>query len=601
MGIPDATLERLTEWRAAIARLYLTGVSVVMPIIIVAWVLTRSPVRIDSPVLYVTAAWGCFVLARVVAPPRFQAMFVIALLFGIGVTGPAVLGLSPGPFLSALTGSLLAGAVFGRRVALLLLGAFGLVLLGYGALASRNALVWVQTSPTDPFTPANWIRLAAFTSLTTGLLIFVLTGLFERLAEAWRATAEAAERERVAAAQRREAEERAIEAQRLEAVGRLAGGVAHDFNNLLVVIMTWADLLPNARSEEEQREGLAAIREASAQAAQLTRQLLSFARKGVTQLGAVDVEASITNTIRALRRLLPDDVQLVHTPAKVPLAWADAGQVGQVLLNLAVNARDAMPRGGSLTFRTALVEPPNLPPEAPDPAGRYVCISVTDTGVGMDEATRMRVFEPFFTTKGMGRGTGLGLAMVYGIATQAKGFVTVESAPGAGSTFTVAFPVAPQNQAVLLAQETVRTPEALVGVTHRILLVEDDARVRATMASALRRAGIEALEASNAEEGLQLARRHTVDLELLCTDGVMPGLPTHQLIEGFRQLYPRAPVLLCSGHVEEELLMRGIAEGTVAALPKPFTAETLVARVRELLARRRSSEQVPRVEQPSAP
>ncbi|MBL8919266.1 MAG: response regulator [Myxococcaceae bacterium] len=600
MGTPDATLERLSEWRTAIARLYLTGVTTVMPIIIVAWVVSRRPVSIDGPVLYVTGAWVGFVLARVFAPPRLQAVLVVGLLFGIGVTGPSVLGLSPGPFLSGLTGAILAGTFFGRRVALGVLGAFGVVLLGYGVLASRNALPWIQTTPTDPFILANWIRLAAFTSLTTGLLIFVLTGLFERLVEAWRATAEAAERERVAAAHRREAEERAVEAQRLEAIGRLAGGVAHDFNNLLVVIMTWADLLPTARSEEEKKEGLTAIREASAQAAQLTRQLLSFARKGVTQLGPVDVEASITNTIRALRRLLPDDVQLQHAPTKVPLAWADAGQVGQVLLNLAVNARDAMPRGGTLTFRTSLAEPPGLPPEAPDPTGRYVTISVTDTGVGMDEATRARVFEPFFTTKSMGRGTGLGLATVYGIATQARGFVTVESAPGVGSTFRVAFPVAPADQPVPVVHESAR-PEAFVGVTHRVLLVEDDARVRSTMATALRQAGIEAVEASNAEEGLQLARRHTADLELLCTDGVMPGLPTHQLIEGFRQLYPRAPILLCSGHVEEELLVRGIAEGTVSALPKPFTAEALVTRVRELLTRRRSSDQVPRVEQPSAP
>ncbi|MDP1828852.1 MAG: ATP-binding protein [Archangium sp.] len=581
MGTTTHATDRLTEWRIGVARLYLTGVALGIPVLVVVWLALRPPPRFDLAFAFVSGTWVAFTLVRLFAPRKAIAPLVVSLLMGTGIGGPLVLGLSPGPFLSLMSGVIIGGAVFGRKVGLALLAVGAGSILVTGLLASTGTVSTISLQPTDPFVVANWLRMTVFFLLTSGMLLFVLTGLLARMEDAWRATADAAERERLEQVQRRLAEERAIAAQRLEAVGRLAGGVAHDFNNLLVVIMTWVDLLPTAKDDAERKEGLDAIREASKQASHLTRQLLSFARKTVTQPRAIDVDGFCATQVKSVRRLMADDVKVELVPAGPPPALVDETQLGQVLLNLTLNARDAMPRGGTLTIRTALLEAPNLPPEAPDPNGRYVAISVTDTGVGMKAETLARIYEPFFSTKATGHGTGLGLASVYGIVSQARGWTRAESELGKGSTFTVAFPVAPVDMVVTAVQEPSELPN--VEVRHRILLVEDDASVRSTMAAALRRAGIEPIEAANADEALVLAKKCEGQLELLCTDGVMPGAPTHVLITGFRALFPKTPVLLCSGYIDEELINRGIAEGTVEVLPKPFAAEALVAKVRELI------------------
>ena len=582
MGAEQApTADRLAEWRVGVARLYLSGIALGIPVLIGAWVALRPPPRFDRALLYVVASWLVFSLGRLLTPERLLRPVVVAGLFLTGGAGLVVMGLSPGPFLALASAVIIGGVLFGRQPGLVLLASACGLVLGSGLLVNQGVLGPVSPQPLDATLLANWVRLGVFLALTAGLLLIVLTGLMGRMEEAWRATAAAVERERLEQVQRHLAEERALTAQRLEAVGRLAGGVAHDFNNLLVIIMTWSDLLSSAHTDAERTEGVDAIRQAAAQAAQLTRQLLSFAKRNVSQPGALDVDAFCEVTVRSLRRLVPDDVKVDFHPSSAPLALVDESQLGQVLLNLTINASDAMPRGGTLTIRSALLEPPQLPPEAPDPQGRYVTIAVEDTGTGMDEATRARLFEPFFTTKGPGHGTGLGLSSVYGIAAQAHGWVRVESELGKGTRFTVAFPVAPSGAVAAKAIAPVRS--APNGARHRILLVEDNEGVRATMATALRKAGIEPVEATDAEEALTLARRFRDEFSLLCTDGVMPGLPTHVLIDGFRQLFPSAPVLICSGYVEEDLISRGIAEGSMSVLPKPFTAESLVAKVNELL------------------
>lgn len=288
--------------------------------------------------------------------------------------------------------------------------------------------------------------------------------------------------------------------------------------------------------------------------------------------------------MKSLRRLLPGDITLDHAPAgPAPCrALVDETQLSQVLFNLAANARDAMPRGGTLTLSTALVAPPDVPPEALGRNTTWATLTVADTGVGMDEVTRARAFEPFFSTKERGRGTGLGLASVLGVVSQAHGWAKVDSAPGQGTRITVAFPEAPAAAPAAEARPAAEGPSAPSAA--RVLLAEDDRAVRSAMARALRDAGFEVLEARDADEALTVARRFSLPIDLLCTDGVMPGSPTHILIDGFRQLFPSSPVLVCSGYLEEELVRRGIAEGALAVLPKPFAAEVLVARVRALLS-----------------
>jgi signal transduction histidine kinase/CheY-like chemotaxis protein len=588
MSEAPSSVERLSAWRDGMARVYMRGLSFGMPLVILVWLVAHWPPRLDGPLVYLALVWAFFVVMQVVAPRRVQAVALVTMMSLAGIFGAAIFGLSPGPVLAAGSGVILAAATFGRRVGLALLALIFVGNLALGAVASTVGLPTLRADVTDPGQFANWLRLSLFFVVSLGMLLIALTQLFDRMEEAWRATAAAAERERVeheqrlkAEAERHAVEERSAQAQRLEAIGRLAGGVAHDFNNLLVVIMSWADLLPRVKTDEERREGLDAIRDASAQAAQLTRQLLAYARQDVVNPTAVDVDAFVATTLKSLRRLVPGDVALEHHPSGGARAVVDQGQLGQVVLNLVSNARDAMPRGGTLTLRTRVVRPPDVPVTAPDPSASYLALEVADTGVGMDETTRVHVFEPFFSTKGRARGTGLGLASVQGIVTQAKGWVAVQSSPGAGSTFTVAFPLASQAEAVVSVAAPAATdaPRAT-----RVLLVEDEETVRTAMARGLRAAGFETVEARDVEEALGLARRMREPLDLLCTDGVMPGLPTHVLIDGFRKLFPGAPVLLCSGYVEEELLRRGIEEGSVAVLAKPFTAEALVGKVREVMA-----------------
>ncbi len=579
MPLPAEARDRLHEWRYSVARIYITGISLVVPVVLVVMLVARPPPRVDASFLFVCACWAAFLGARFLAPPRAQALIIVGLLMATGAVGPLFLGLSPGPFLSGASGALLAAVVFGRRAALAMLVVLAASQLGAGLLIARGAVDLHNRTATDPMMFSNWVRLALFAGLNVGLLLLVVTGLFERMDAAWRDTADAAERERHEAAQRRVAEQRAFEAQRLESIGRLAGGVAHDFNNLLVVILGWADLLPQSKDEDEKKEGLEAIRTASLQAAQLTRQLLSFARRTVVQPTAVDVDAFLARTLSSVRRMLADDIRVEHARVTLPRALVDETQLGQVILNLVVNASDAMPKGGTITARAALLEPPHLPPEAPDPQARYLAVVVEDTGVGMDQATQARIFEPFFTTKGPGKGTGLGLASVYGIATQSNGFVRVESVVGEGSRFTVAFPVAPS-----VPMGTVAAPGAPSGaVRARVLLVEDDEQVRATMARALRRAGVELTEAGDVAQALTALRDRGAPFDLLCTDAVMPGLPTHELIAEFRRALPGVPVLVCSGYVGEELVRRGIEERSVELLPKPFTGELLVEKVLALV------------------
>ena len=382
--------------------------------------------------------------------------------------------------------------------------------------------------------------------------------------------------------ERRVLENQFRQAQKMEAVGRLAGGVAHDFNNLLTVIMTYTEMLAEDLSgNASHSEDLAEIRKASEAAASLTRQLLAFSRQQVVEPKLVLLEDVLTNADKMLRRLIGEDVELVSTlGADQCSVLIDPHQLEQVIMNLAVNARDAMPGGGKLTLETSIVD---LDAEYardhwPAVAGRFAMLAVSDTGIGMDEETRARIFEPFFTTKEVGKGTGLGLATVYGIVKQSNGFIWVYSEPGKGTTFKLYFPLvageAGANQA-----ETKKPTRG----SETVLLVEDSPVVRAAAARILRRAGYSVLEAPTSRSAVDIAAKKHDRIDLLLTDVVMPELSGREVAEAFMRFRPGARVLYMSGYTDDAVVRHGILQSGIAYLQKPFTGETLTAKVRAVL------------------
>jgi PAS domain S-box-containing protein len=378
-------------------------------------------------------------------------------------------------------------------------------------------------------------------------------------------------------------EERLAQAQRLEALGKLAGGIAHDFNNMLSVIICHSDFLVNALEPGELRKDAEVVREAAVRAADVTRQLLAFSHQQVMQPKVLDLGQVVVGMKRMLGRVLGEDIDLVLPEA--PSACfidADPGQIERVIMNLAVNARDAMPQGGRLTIDVAklTIGPVPGPARAGLEAGPYVVLAVGDTGTGMDTETRKRIFEPFFTTKEKGKGTGLGLASVLGIVEQSGGAIRVESAPGKGATFSVYLP-AVAGGADSRAMPT--QPGAALRGTETVLLAEDEPHVRATARSILRRCGYTVLEAQNAGEAILLCEQHGGPIDLLLTDIVMPYMSGRKLAERLAPLRPDMKVLYVSGYAGELVEHHGVASGSVPFLQKPITPEALARKVREVL------------------
>jgi two-component system cell cycle sensor histidine kinase/response regulator CckA len=368
-------------------------------------------------------------------------------------------------------------------------------------------------------------------------------------------------------------EEQLRQSQKMEAVGRLAGGIAHDFNNLLMVIMGHGELLRRGLEADDARlRKVQHVMGAAERAARLVRQLLAFSRKQVLEPQVVDLNALVSDTARMLRPLLGEDVRIVTRLAPVlGRVRVDPAQIDQVLMNLAVNARDAMPRGGTLTLETANVG---------DGPGGQVALVVRDTGLGMDEATRAHLFEPFFTTKGGTGGTGLGLSMVYGIVRQSGGQITVESAPLAGSSFRI---VLPRADGPGVAAEVIAPARAPSAAGETVLVVEDESSIRSLACEMLEGQGYHTLSAASGEEALGLAVRHAGPIHVLLADVVMPGLAGPALAERFAVVRPEARVLFMSGYAGDDLARRGLPEDAVHLVPKPFTADLLGRRVREAL------------------
>ena len=374
------------------------------------------------------------------------------------------------------------------------------------------------------------------------------------------------------------------QAQKMEAVGRLAGGIAHDFNNLLTVITSYSDLLlQDLTADDPKREDVEQVRKAAEGAAGLTRQLLAFSRQQVLEPKVVNLNDVVHGVEKMLQRLVGEDVDLVTVLApNVCAIKADVGQLEQILMNLSANARDAMPTGGKLTIETTNVE---LDAEYARThhaaaAGQFAMLAVSDTGLGMDEATKGRIFEPFFTTKDVGKGTGLGLATVYGIVKQSGGFVWVYSEPGLGTTFKIYLP---QVNEVAEPQTLRGSPPPLPRGAETILLVEDAPAVRVVTRQVLERQGYAVLEVPDAAAALRIAEKHQGPIRLLVTDVVMPGLSGRELADRLTKLRPEMRVLFVSGYTDDAVVRHGILEPGIAYLQKPFTPEGLARKVREVL------------------
>ena len=384
-------------------------------------------------------------------------------------------------------------------------------------------------------------------------------------------------------------QEQLFQAQKMESVGRLAGGVAHDFNNMLTVINGYSRLLlGKLKTDDTLRDGLEEIHKAGQHAARLTQQLLTFSRKHIRQPSVVDVNRVVSEMRPMLTRLVGEDVELrLNLNPEAMTVCADAHQLEQVVMNLAVNSRDAMPHGGKIVIETTLIErgegpahenqPPMEPAVAP---GSYIVLAVSDNGAGMNEETRRHIFEPFFTTKEAGKGTGLGLSMVHGIVEQSGGSIEVSSEPEHGTTIRIYLPM---EAGAVTDEEAPEAAAPKIGGTELVLVVEDQEDVRKYVASALEAYGYQVIQAGNAVEALSICERERGRIDLVLTDVVMPNLSGRELADRLRKRWPKLKILFMSGYTADATLREGLVEGKADFIQKPFNPEQLALKIREIV------------------
>ncbi len=381
-------------------------------------------------------------------------------------------------------------------------------------------------------------------------------------------------------------EEQARQSHKMEALGRLAGGVAHDFNNLLTIINGYAALLKEDFGADTPMGGKAhAIEEAGNRAVELTRQLLAFSRKQVLQTRVIAIDELVQSSEQMLRRLIREDIEFVtELGASDACIDADSGQIEQVLMNMAVNARDAMPHGGKLTVRTRRIEVAEAIKNGNGmiEPGPYVVLSVADTGVGMDAATQEHIFEPFFTTKGQGKGTGLGLATVFGIIEQSEGHITVESELGRGTIFNIYLPIVSRNFEPAPVAAPAGRPRTKIRAT--ILLVEDEEILRRWLLNFLSSMGCYVLQARDGVHALEIAKRQLLLIDLVVTDMVMPRMGGRELVNTLRGMRPRLPVILMSGYTDAGPTRDELRAGDTRYFQKPFVTARLRETLEEMLA-----------------
>jgi len=386
--------------------------------------------------------------------------------------------------------------------------------------------------------------------------------------------------------ERRALEQQLRQSQKMEAIGRLAGGIAHDFNNLLMVISGYSEFLLERLGPDPALRGPAKeISSAAERATSLTRQLLAFSRKQMLTPKVLDLNAVITENLKMLTRLIGEDIDLVMIPgSELGAVKADPGQIEQVILNLAVNARDAMPQGGKLTMETANVtlDEAYARLHAPVRPGDYTMLAITDTGVGMDGETQSRIFEPFFTTKGL-KGTGLGLSTVYGIVKQSGGYIWVYSEPGKGTSFKIYMPHVTADEVAAVEQPAPPAPAPIEASRETILVVEDEANLRRLTRQFLENQGYIVVEAADGAAAVQICVAHQGTIHLLLTDVIMPGMNGRELAQRVSEIRPNMKVLYMSGYTENAIGHNGTLDAGITLLQKPFTLHALKAKVREVL------------------
>ena len=467
---------------------------------------------------------------------------------------------------------------------------FDLILADYSlpSFDGMTALAEVTTKRPDLpfiFVTGTMGEEAAINALTQGAKDYIFKHRLGRLVPAVRrviadAQAVAAHKEGQEALRR--AEEQLQQAQKMELVGQLAGGIAHDFNNLLTVINGYSEmLLADSPPGDPSRESLNEIRSAGERAAALTQQLLAFSRKQMVQPAVLNLNKIVTEIEKMLRRLIGENIKFVTRLAPdLGNARVDVGQIQQVIMNLAVNSRDAMPRGGSLIIETAnaTFDEAYAAAHPGARAGAFVMLGVTDTGIGMTAEVKERLFEPFFTTKPKGSGTGLGLATVYGMVQQSDGWTWVYSEENRGTAFKIYFP---RTDAPLA--ETNHKPKTDLRGNETILVVEDEPGVRHLAIEALQRYGYAVISAASGSEALSLAQEFPDRIDLLLTDVVMPGLNGRELASQLREVRPQMRVLYMCGYTDNAIVHSGTLEPGLVLLQKPFTPESLAERVRDVL------------------
>jgi PAS domain S-box-containing protein len=386
--------------------------------------------------------------------------------------------------------------------------------------------------------------------------------------------------------ERRALEQQLRQAQKMEAIGRLAGGIAHDFNNLLMVISGYSEFLLDRLGPDQALRGPAKeISSAAERATSLTRQLLAFSRKQMLTPKVIDLNAVVTENLKMLTRLIGEDIDLVMIPgAELGPVKADPGQIEQVILNLAVNARDAMPQGGRLTIESSNVtlDESYARLHAPVQPGDYTMLAITDTGIGMDAETQSRIFEPFFTTKGT-KGTGLGLSTVYGIVKQSGGYIWVYSEPGKGTSFKVYLPHVTAEEVAVVEQPAAPAPAPAETARETILVVEDEVNLRRLTRQFLENQGYTVLEAADGAAAVQICVAHQGIIHLLLTDVIMPGMNGRELAHRVSEIRPNMKVLYMSGYTENAIGHNGTLDAGITLLQKPFTLHALKAKVREVL------------------